>query len=89
MMNSPNLARLAAYQKRLLNWRNYNSSEVKDSNIKSDTSKLISRFSELLMQCWEEKALSKEDEFKIMDLERQLEQLNEEARLSNSDKSIK
>ena len=80
-MNLPNLSRLAAYQKRLHDWRDYNSTEVKDLIIKSEIDKLISTLSELLLKCWDENNFSQEDEFKVQDLERQLEQLNEEARV--------
>ena len=87
-MNLPTLSRLAAYQKRLHDWRDFNDTEVHDLAIKTETTKLISALSDLLFKCWENSVITNEDDYAIRNLERQLEQLNEEARLHTAAKKV-
>lgn len=80
-MNDTDFSWLAAKQKRLKTWREYAENETQDQAIKSRTLTLLGTFSDELNNIWESKKLSPEERFKLESLERDLEQLNEEARL--------
>ena len=76
------LSRLAAKQKRLQDWRKFLSQgSVQPEELKQRTNKVLEDYAAVLEHCWEEKNLTDENLKKIDDLERQLEELNEEARV--------
>ena len=72
---------LAAKQKRIAFWQNY-LSEVSDSALRAATSEKLTELSQLLARCWSAQVVSSEDEAAIATLERQLESLNETARIT-------
>ena len=88
VMNLPTLSRLAAYQKRLHDWRDFNDTEVHDLAIKSETTKLISSLSDLLFKCWENSVITNEDDYAIRNLERQLEHWIKAARYMTPPKKV-
>ena len=80
-MNSTDLSWLSAKQKRLITWENFVEHEIQDEDMKEQTGKLIGAFSAALLKIWENNAYSDQDKMNLEDLERKLEQLNEESRL--------
>lgn len=77
-----NISDLAAKQKRAKFWIDFAANEIKDVHVKNLVKQESRRYTELLSQLWEKGSVSVEDEKILLDLERRLEQLNEEARLS-------
>lgn len=76
------LATLSAKQKRANDWADFIAAgEVHDSQIKSAMEERLAAFRAALKRVWEAESISAADEAAIEDLERQLVQLNEEARL--------
>lgn len=75
------LSRLAAKQKRLMDWSRFTSQEVQDPALRKSIETKLSEFKEALALCWKENAVSPELARRIDDLERSLEELNETARL--------
>lgn len=75
------IARLAAKQKRAEDWDKYSQENVKDPELKNQISQCLIKFRAVLVQCWKSQAVSPADSATIADLERQLEELNELARL--------
>ncbi len=75
------MKQLAEKQKRLKDWKYWLEHETEDPAIKVQTSQTLQNYSELLFNCWEKGQISIDDSRKLEDLERRLEQLNEEARL--------
>ena len=80
-MNSTDLSWLTAKQKRLITWETFAQEEIKDKVLKAETEKLVQLLSAELLNIWENNSYSDQNKQKIEDLERQLEQANEEARL--------
>ena len=80
-MESTSLARLAAKQKRLKDWRAFAASEIQDAGVLRKTEEMLKQYSTVLAEAWESRELTAEGEARIANLERQLEQLNEEARM--------
>lgn len=81
-MNTTDLSRLSAKQKRLHDWRNFvESGGVQVLELRARTLAALNKYSGALEHCWEAKNISDDDWKTIEDLERQLEELNEEARL--------
>ena len=80
-MNSNDLSWLAAKQKRLKTWREFAEHEVQDKAIKLQTLSILDKYADCLVQIWKDKSLSEVSQKQISDFERQLEQLNEEARM--------
>jgi hypothetical protein len=83
------LTRLAAKQKRLNSWRDFlESGGAQVLDLRSRTLAALNQYSDLLEKCWEASnssytnPINPEHLSQIEDLERQLEELNEEARLS-------
>jgi hypothetical protein len=83
-MNSTDLSWLTAKQKRLITWEKFLQEELQNPEIKFKTESLIESFSKVLLKIWENNAYSETDKQEIEDLERKLEQLNEESRLRTS-----
>ncbi|MCB0329136.1 MAG: hypothetical protein KDD70_05720 [Bdellovibrionales bacterium] len=84
--NSRDLSGLSRRQKRLKDWSHFLETEVSNSNLNNseirvqltDTLKL---YRNLIAKCWESESISRDDSASLTDLERQLEQLTEDARL--------
>ena len=85
-METADLSWLAAKQKRVKSWQMFLKEENPNSEIKTKTEQTLKTLSEKLLQIWETKSCSEEDKYKIEDLERILEQLNEEARFQTQAK---
>ena len=76
------LATLSAKQKRANDWADFIAAgEVHDRNIKASMEERLTTFRAALKRVWEAESVSAADEAAIEDLERQLVQLSEEARL--------
>ena len=76
---------LAAKQKRVLDWRAM-LPFVQDLTVRKETEDKLAQLSEVLYRTWQKSAggngvVDPESEAKIRDLERQLEQLNDEGRI--------
>lgn len=80
-MSEQTLARLAARQKRASDWDNFLQTEVQDPEVKEKTAETLKQYRALLARCWEENRITGGEEQQIRDFERQLEFLNEEARV--------
>lgn len=77
------LSRLSAKNKRIQLWREFvTSGQVRDEVLRGRIVQKLSDFSSLLTNCWEEGAVSQQAEAAIYDLERELEDLNEQARMN-------
>lgn len=77
------LSQLASKQKRARDWQRFiDGGGCPDKGIAAQTQDLLVEFRATLSQAAFEGAVSKEIEAKIVDLERRLEQLNEEARMT-------
>ncbi|MFM1847748.1 MAG: hypothetical protein RL417_1222 [Pseudomonadota bacterium] len=76
------LATLAAKQKRAKDWADFIAAgEVHDTAIRRTMEERLAAFRSALKKVWEAEVVSAADEDAIEDLERQLVQLNEEARV--------
>lgn len=75
------LKEIATKQKRLKDWKDWLEHETQDPQIRRLTGDALKEYSDLLFRCWELGQISAADGTKLQDLERKLEQLNEEARL--------
>ena len=75
------LSALTRRQKRIKDWTNFLEHSVKDVRIKSRTLELINGLRSAIGRCFEEQKINEADERLMRDYERQLELLNEEARL--------
>lgn len=76
------LSALAAKQKRIQAWDFLLESEVDEPALKTRFSSALDRYRALLVRVWKAGKISSADEHEINDLERQLEQLDDEARLT-------
>ena len=77
------LYQLAAKQKRARDWQRFiEESEISDKPIITQTKAYLAEYRSALSQAAQAGAISTELKGKILDLERKLEQLNEEARLT-------
>ncbi|MBX7137838.1 MAG: hypothetical protein K1X83_07620 [Oligoflexia bacterium] len=72
---------LAAKQKRLKDWTLFLESEVTDPKMRERIEQALRSFANTLFRCWDKGAIDQADAEQLGDLERILEQLNEEARL--------
>lgn len=80
-MDAKDFSWLAARQKRIKTWQDFNQHETQDPSIRSATEEKLSLLSNALLKVWDSRCLTPEELANIDNLERQLEQLNEEARL--------
>ena len=78
--NPMRITRLAAKQKRLRDWRDFLPS-VRDGALRTTIESRLAQYGAVLAQCWETGTVDPAQESTIVDLERQLEQLNDEVRL--------
>lgn len=76
------LSALASKQKRLKDWTQFSESEVQSEHIRVRFNEALSGYKAALAQCWKQGKISPNDEQVLADIERQLEQLDEEARLT-------
>lgn len=75
------LSRLSALLKRIGDWENFLSKEKVSSDLRLATESRIANLKRFVKSAWEVGSVSAAEESAMLDLERQLEQLNEEARL--------
>jgi hypothetical protein len=75
------LSTLTAKQKRIRSWSTFVNESVGPGPLKIKMEGSLTRFGELLNEAWETGNVSSELESRIVDMERQLEELLEEARL--------
>ena len=75
------LATLTTKHKRFQDWSKFLQSELLSESLRLRTEDTLKAFRNVLAKCWESENVTPEDAQHIEDLERQLEQLNEEARL--------
>ena len=76
------LSALAAKQKRLKDWLESLTDMVQDESLRQTTLATALRYKNLLVRCWERQCVGEREVEEIMDLERQLEKLNELARMT-------
>ena len=76
------LSALAAKQKRVQAWNQLLESEVDDPALRTRFSSALDRYRAALVRVWKSGKISSEDEHEINDIERQLEQLDDETRLT-------
>ena len=75
------LTSLAIKNKRVKDWQHFAESEIFDDRLKSRVLQTLGLYKSTLLKVWHAGAASAEDEQKILDFERQLEEFNEQARL--------
>ncbi len=80
-ISSMELSALARYQKRIIDWSTFLEAGVPDAALKNQIVSRLSELKKLVAQCWSEGSVSTQAQASLCDLERQLEALNEEARL--------
>jgi hypothetical protein len=76
------LATLAAKQKRVKDWLEFARVGIPDEQLRTATLAAADELSRVLVACWKAGAISPDEASRIGDLERRLEQLNEDARLA-------
>ncbi len=77
------LTRLSANQKRILDWQQFLShGGCASAQLGTKIESAIKALQAVLTRCWQSKVITTEDENLVSDLERVLEALDEEARLS-------
>lgn len=76
------LSVLAGKQKRLKDWMEALPVMVQDDDLRRKTAETANRYRSLLARCWESQAITAKDEEEMHGLERQLEKLNELARMT-------
>lgn len=77
-----NLSSLARREKRLKDWSEFLATEVHDEELCRRTSLALQQYRNLLTKCWENGEVGEEDETQLQSAERELEELNEEARMT-------
>lgn len=75
------LTAIAAKQKRLRDWSEFLETKGLPERLRQRVSTTLELYRKVLFECWESKQISPDSAFKIADLERTLEDLNEEIRL--------
>lgn len=76
------IATLPIRQKRFKDWSVFAEKEISDPAIKSACQHKLRSYGDLLVKCFEAAEVSDNQELALLSLERELELLNEEARLS-------
>jgi hypothetical protein len=76
------LATISAKQKRVKDWMEGLETTVQDRNLREKTADVLKQYRSVLFRCWDAQAINATDAQQIADLERQLERLNEEARMT-------
>ena len=76
-----NLSELPRKQKRIQEWSRFLREEKLDEDLRLHFVEKLKSYRNLIAKCWESDSVSDEDQGRISDWERQLEQCFEEARL--------
>jgi len=76
------LSELSAKQKRAHSWEIFLKSEVRSEDLRLRFVQSLNAYRALLAKCWEQGAISATDLHAIQTAERELEDLDEEARLT-------
>jgi hypothetical protein len=76
------LARLAAKQKRWKDISDFAAHDVTDPTVRKALVDTLSRYHSALAECWKKQASTPEDEVRLASLERDLDRLHNEARLT-------
>ncbi len=76
-----NLSQLSAKQKRIVNLRKLLTDHGVDSNLKAIGTAIVNEFTVILARSSDSGSVSSADADSILDIERRLEQLSEDARL--------
>lgn len=77
------LSQLAIKQKRVKDWADFISEGGAQSPaLKEEIIATLGQFKKVLARCWEAQQISAQDESEMLDFERRLQQLNEEARMT-------
>ena len=76
------LTDLAAKQKRIAVWKAYAENEVQEPGLRQRTLDRLREFSRVLAEVWTKQLISDSDQTRITSLERELQSLNEEARMT-------
>lgn len=74
------LSALAARQKRLKFWNTFVKEQVQDKTLRLTYVDQLKLYRNLLARCWEHGQITQADERELDDLERRIEDLNEQAR---------
>lgn len=75
------LSDLAAKQQRLKTWLRYLDTEVQSEELHQRMKDTLQSYRTALARCWKTEKITDQDRDEIQDLERQLEELDEEARM--------
>lgn len=75
------LSEIAAKQKRLRYWADVADSRTYSEQLRVRMKDTLKLYRNLLTKCWENGEIADSDQDEVLDLERQLELLDEEARL--------
>ena len=75
------LTELARKQKRAIDWDQFLKAQVDNGPIRTATSQTLHQYRQVLARCFESSQISTADQSQLENLERQLEELNERARL--------
>ena len=76
-------AGLARKQKRIKDWLDFiQGGGVQDPQLRSQVLQAIEAYKRILAKCWQAKATTPSEEVEILDLERKLEELNEQSRMT-------
>lgn len=75
------LSSLTAKQKRLFDWTQSLSTPFPTDALRLKMEDTLKLYRNVLAKCWEAETITSDDEATINDLERQLEELSDEARL--------
>jgi hypothetical protein len=75
------LTELARKQKRAIDWEQFLKAQVDSGPIRTSTGQALHQYRQILARCFESSQISMADQSQLENLERQLEELNERARL--------
>jgi hypothetical protein len=78
------LSALARAQKRLKFWRDFVSNTT-DLSLRGEVNQLLDQYEDLIFGCWERGAFNEQDHLRLQTLERELQSLNEAARMTGLD----
>lgn len=76
------LSRIAAKQKRILDWRQFLETPDLPSSIRDHISNTVEVYAKILIDCWKKGVCSRELLDRLSSLERELEMLNDSVRLA-------
>lgn len=76
------ISELAAKQKRILDWKEFLAITQVHPKLKEKITSTLAVLSKILTDCWTAGAVTDQHQARILDLERELEMLNEDVRLT-------